>query len=479
MGPRHGSKPCPQRNPVSTKNAQIYIYLGLTDNRGIINEGSKEKESLKTAIYQTAEALAADRATKFLPIITALSIFIGAVGIAVGKTASAGAFSETIFINREAHSIASSALYFWVIPAVFLSSVIGVSQTQAAIPRILRQLQNNLRLLSLPQQEEIEALNERLDKLNKRLDEDEEGRKFYGGIYSWQPAKWQWERSHENRPSTKRKAWFAYQLLQEIISTIGKFALSACLIVIVGPITGMIISGLIPPDGWSCRHIGQLIMCMAWILSAGLDTLFNYVVPLKDKTHQTLLFYLTLTKDILITGVTVGWIIVVHVGYLHRCACYTRWGRVALALPEMPQVADKLSHRISTIYPGIVFASISLELIVIPSIIGFRYWDAFRVFMQRDDGVSNVGWFRKLWCKFSNTEEPRRPRRSRTANTEEGRADIPELQPTTPKANEDSSETHDPTEGDNAGASHGVTGVEPTSPSDPSHSLSENLRRRD
>lgn len=437
MGPRHGSKPCPQRNPVSTKNAQIYIYLGLTDNRGISNEGSKEKESLKTAIYQTAEALAADRATKFLPIITALSIFIGAVGIAVGKTASAGAFSETIFINREAHSIASSALYFWVIPAVFLSSVIGVSQTQAAIPRILRRLQNDLRLLSLPQQEGIEALNERLDKLNKRLDEDEEGRKFYGGIYSWQPAKWQWERSHENRLSTKHKVWFAYQFLQEIISTIGKFALSACLIVIVGTITAMIISGLVPPDGWGCRHIGQLITCMAWILSAGLDTSFNYVVPLKDET-QTLLFYLTLTKDIFITGATVAWVIVVHVGYLHRCACYTRWGRVALALPEMPQVADKLSHRISTIYPGIAFASISLELIVIPSIIGFRYSDALRVLMQRDDGVSNVGWFRILWRRISDTKWFRKLRRGGTLAyiDEEGGPNDFELQGTPNRANE-------------------------------------------
>lgn len=185
------------------KCSNLYIP-GANGNSGTFNERSEEKKSIKTAVYQTAEALAADRATKFLPIITALSIFIGAVGIAIGKTASAGAFSQTIFINREAHGIASSSLYFWVIPAVFLSSVIGVSQTQAAIPRILRRMQDDLRLLSLPQQEGTEAPNKDLGKLHERLDElnkhlkDEEVRKFYGGIYSWQPAQWQWERSHEN-----------------------------------------------------------------------------------------------------------------------------------------------------------------------------------------------------------------------------------------------------------------------------------------
>ena len=410
------------------------------DNRLPFKEGSDE---MKT-IYQTAEALAADRATKSLPIIIALSIFIGAVGIAVGRTASAGAFSETIFINIEAHGIATSAMYFWVIPAVFLSSVIGVSQTQAAIPRILRRLENELRLLELPQKK-IEALNE-LKSLHERPGNDnDERRKFYGGIYSWQPA--------------KSGKW-------------NGFALSAMLIVIIGTITALTISGLVPPDGPDCRQIGELCMCVAWILSAYLDTIFSY----KDE-DQALWFYGTLTKDILTAIGTLGWVILVNVGYLNRCDCYTMWGSVGLALPEMPQVADKLGHRINTTYPGIAFASISLQLIVIPSIIGIRYLDALRVFVQRDDGLSNAEWFRKLWCRFSNTEWPRGPRRSKSANPEEGRVDNLEL-PTTTIANEDASHTHDSGEEDTAGAAHVVTGVEPISPFGTCDSPSENVRRR-
>ena len=441
MGRGQRSKQCPRRNPVSTNYAQSHTYPGLTDNRGVFEEGSEANNTIKAAIHQTANALAADRATKCLPIIIALSIFIGAVGIAFARTVSAGAFNETTFINVEAHGIANSALYFWVIPAVFLSSVIGVSQTQAAIPRILRRLQTDLRLSSSPQQERIEALNERLSM--------DETRKFYGGIYSWQPARWQGRRSAQNSPYIVPRGWFTYEPIDqkpllaepnEIISTSGKgngFALFAYSSVIIGTITGVIISGFVPPEGLSCRHIGQLSTCMAWIVSAGLDTWFDNIVPLRFQT-PTLLFRLTLTKDILVTIATVGWVIVVHVGYLNRCACYTMWGRVALALPEMPQVADKLSHRISTIYPGVVSASIIVELIVIPSIISFRYSDALRVFIQRDDGISNAGWLRKLWRRISDTKWFRKLRRGGTLAhiDEEGGPNNFELQGTPNSANE-------------------------------------------
>ena len=135
-----------------------------------------------TAIRQTGRALAADRSTKFLPIIVAQTFFIAAIGIAMFRTASAagyGALSGTVFINVEAHSIAFSALYFWIIPAVFLSAVIGVSQTEAAIPRILRRFQVDLNRLESPVGGQLP--NDCLEKEEKRV--------FFGGVYSWQPSK--------------------------------------------------------------------------------------------------------------------------------------------------------------------------------------------------------------------------------------------------------------------------------------------------
>ena len=142
----------------------------------------ESKENVMRAVRQTARALAADRSTKLLPIAVAQSFFIGAVGIAIGRTSSAAkrsATSDTVFINIEAHSIAFSALYFWIIPAVFLSSVIGVSQTKAAIPRILRRFQVDLDRESAPG--EVILPNHCLDNSQQRV--------VQGGVYSWQPFK--------------------------------------------------------------------------------------------------------------------------------------------------------------------------------------------------------------------------------------------------------------------------------------------------
>lgn len=102
-------------------------------------------------IYQTGGALAADRATKFLPVIVAQTIFIAVIGVAILKIGAASKISkDNVWINIEVRSIAFSLQSLWIIPAVFLGSMIGVSQTGAAIPRILRRFQTDLERLSLP-----------------------------------------------------------------------------------------------------------------------------------------------------------------------------------------------------------------------------------------------------------------------------------------------------------------------------------------
>ncbi len=169
---------------------------------------------------QTAKALAADRATKSLPIAVAQRFFIASVGIAIFRIAAAAdssASSDTVFINVEAHSIAFSALNFWIIPAVFLSSIIGVSQTEANIPRILRKL---------------EASESRFETLDKSLDQSQ--RIHHGGVYSWQPSKWLCETS---------SSWRHNHMLLPY------------LVVLLGTVTGMTVSALVPPDGIDCLHI--------------------------------------------------------------------------------------------------------------------------------------------------------------------------------------------------------------------------------
>ena len=267
---------------------------------------------------------------------------------------------------------------------------------------------------------------EKVTELNESL--DDRRRISHGGIYSWQPFRWQWETSDHAQIVTALDQGEQTQRSGDGSESHGsllaghvdggsfasgnwkRHALPAYLIVILGTITGMIISGLVPPDGPDCRHIGELLTCMAWILSAWLDTRFNYMIPLGDASQksknqgpdvtsektleyrQKLLFRWTLTKDVLISIATLGGVIAVQVGVLNRCSCYTMWGFDGLALPEMPIVYEKLRHRLSTWYPGLALTCIGIELLIIPAMIYRQYPDAFRVYLQRDDGKPNLKW---------------------------------------------------------------------------------------
>jgi hypothetical protein len=106
-------------------------------------------ESLKNLYKTTAGALASDRSTKFLPVLVAQGVFISSVAISFAKTLAAKP-GPSNYINIEAHSIAFSAIYFWIIPAVLLSSVIGVSQSELAIPRILEHFKEGMNNENLP-----------------------------------------------------------------------------------------------------------------------------------------------------------------------------------------------------------------------------------------------------------------------------------------------------------------------------------------
>ena len=405
----------------------------------------------------------------------------------MARTASSASISsDTVYINVEAHSIAYSALYFWIIPAVILSSVIGVSQTEASIPRILRLIQH---MPPLPHPErlakEIACVNddrrmakerlaelrnclddhkireEKLAKIKESLDNDRtttmdnlieqyksladrskalkkvtklnesldnQRRTSHGGIYSWQPFRWQWgiadnaqtvnaldqkEQTQRSRDESQSRGSLLAGHIDGNSSGRGSWkrhTLPACSIVILGTITGMLISGLVPPDGLDCRHLGEFLICMVWLLSACIDTGLNYMIPLGDtsqtsinkvpeatlkenlKYKQKLLFRWTVIKDVVVSIATLGGVVAVQVGVLNRCSCYTKWGLIGAALPGMPNVYEKLRHRLNTWYPGLAFTCIGIELLVVPALIYWQYPDAFRVYLQRDDSMPNLKW---------------------------------------------------------------------------------------
>jgi hypothetical protein len=322
-------------------------------------------------------------------MITALGIFIAALAIAFQRTASAAPDDFSDPINLESHNIAFSALYFWVIPAICLSCTVGTSQSELAIPRTLGQLQ-----MTFDQHGQ--------DVLSKII-QDKDRRITKGGIYSWQPDKWRW------KPQTIWK-WHP-----DNIKTIQLAGLSFTFVAL-GLVAAILVSALTPPDGFDCRHIGQLSIFLVWLLSC----LSNRLIQTSCNESR---FRITFIKDTCsMLGTLIG-IILTHIGLFNRCSCWTQWGNAGLALPQEPAVAVILNLRINTWYSGIVFGCIAIELIMF-GFIACWFRLAFKVFLQRDDGKSNIDFLQHLdprewWRSLMKMITSRQSQHARTPDVED------------------------------------------------------------
>lgn len=202
----------------------------------------------------------------------------------------------------------------------------------------------------------------------------------------------------------------------------------------MGTVTGLLISAFVPPDGWDCRHIGEVLVLIAWLLSALIDVWLRYLWPLNKenqtknskKKNQDKLFWSTGLKDVLATIATTGGVVTTQLGLFNRCACYTLWGKTGLALPEMPDTAQTLFYRLNTVYPAIAFTSIGVHLVLVPLFISVRYKDALRTFVQRDDRRSNALWLWKIpkWYRTSKAAIQSTIPRNRFHLSRGNRADI-------------------------------------------------------
>ena len=288
--------------------------------------------------------------------MAAQGFFVGALAIAVFKTTTVTSTSS-LFVNVEAHSIAFSALYFWIIPAVFLSAMIGVSQTEKSIGRILKTLQT-----ALSPETGLEGTRIRLPDIP--ADNEWKERIAKGGIYSWQPE------------STSEGLWDPANFLPIFI-------------VSSGTITAMLVSCFVPADGWQPRHCAHASFLLTWILS------FLATNWLKHHGGENFLrFRITFAKDVLVTAGTLAALMYVQVGPFNDCSSYTLWGRKGLALPGMPEVEAILNSRMRNVYPAIAFTSIGIQLVLIPLVVFFQSPRALRVLLQSDDGTSL--WPRRL-----------------------------------------------------------------------------------
>jgi hypothetical protein len=99
-----------------------------------------------------------------------------------------------------------------------------------------------------------------------------------------------------------------------------------------------------------------------------------------------MLFWVTFYKDMLSTLGTFAVILVVQWGIMNRCSCWSHWGSTGVYLPQMKEVKPGLMFFIKETAPWIVCAAILFYLLFCIAVV-WKYWDAVRVYIQRDDGV--------------------------------------------------------------------------------------------
>jgi hypothetical protein len=220
---------------------------------------------------ETAGSLAADRQTRTLPVILSEIVFAGGWVISLVKAMSSEP-NPTNWVNVEAQSIAISALYLWATSAIVLGSLIGASQTEDSIPRILESFEQKLGEIcngskrqaccdhqcrcepSENDATEAPAVVDSLD-MNQGLqdvDEAEETtcpqksrkRAMNGGTYSWRPNK---RDAFGIELKTSKRALLGHALIAILV--VG----SSCMI-------SAILSFLVPPRGPSCRHIPETMV---------------------------------------------------------------------------------------------------------------------------------------------------------------------------------------------------------------------------
>jgi hypothetical protein len=122
-----------------------------------------------------------------------------------------------------------------------------------------------------------------------------------------------------------------------------------------------------------------------WLLS------FSVEIACEKLAKERMLFLVVFWKDVFFASSNVAIIIVVQWGIMNRCSCWSRWGSTWVHMPQLPEVRTELIHFIRNVAPWIMFAALIVHSLFC-AIVMWRYWDAIRVFTQRDDGLSNKSW---------------------------------------------------------------------------------------
>lgn len=123
-----------------------------------------------------------------------------------------------------------------------------------------------------------------------------------------------------------------------------------------------------------------------WLLSFGFELVLERLLP---NSLFTWVFY----KDLFFGVANIIVVLVIQVGVMNSCACWSKWGQTGLHLPQMQEVKPELMHMARVVAPWFTASAVVLHLVLCVGVL-VVYQDAVRVYIQRDDGLSN--W--PDWC---------------------------------------------------------------------------------
>ncbi|KAI9782334.1 MAG: hypothetical protein M1839_005207 [Geoglossum umbratile] len=392
--------------------------------------------------------LAADRTNKPIPVFISLLIFMGSIGISFVRALTGKPTSK---LNIEAHSIAFSALYFYIISVVFLNAMIGTPQTEGSMRRILERegvlggesrrssggegshaSQSTDQLGGGPEGEGAQTAGNGGDSIHQNTDQLKDPPKdgsshtaANGGDHTpqrtYQPisiaeeaqtvsgAELVLQDAHQETPQDADQQvhptlrGFYCWLIPEKGYSYRDFAFYCLSIttITIGPICSSIISWNTPPEGWGCRHYAFAAVVVLYFIS---DILNHHI-----RKFQKPLYWL-FAKDAFFAICNLAMLGSAQFGIFNSCFCWTRFGTVPMPLPGEPEVDRLLLKRFRVLYMPLALMCVGVQIIV--SIGCFcMFFSAIRVLIQRDDGKSNI---------------PRlRSRHERPGRVESGRGGIP------------------------------------------------------
>jgi hypothetical protein len=125
--------------------------------------------------------------------------------------------------------------------------------------------------------------------------------------------------------------------------------LAAIFLVTTTFLVSVFISAGVPPGGFNCRHISQIITLGLWLLNSIADPfLANYYFPATAPAISesasglyTALFRASLIKDTLVATAGMVILIVGQLGIYNRCTCWTR-GETRRSYSRSSKVSSRL-----------------------------------------------------------------------------------------------------------------------------------------